>query len=550
MKKAVPQVTIYDTTLRDGNQALGMSLSLSDKLRIAGKLDELGMHYIEGGWPNPTNIIDTEFYTKIKKLKLKAKIAAFGSTRRPGSLTSKDLFLEMLVKSGAQVATIFGKSWDLHVKEVINTTLEENLAMIDDSIHFLKKNMDEVFYDAEHFFDGYKANPEYAIKTLITAQDAGADCIVLCDTNGGMLPDEILSTFRSVKAQIKTPLGVHFHNDSGCAEASSCLAVLEGAVQVQGTINGLGERCGNANLCTIIPNLQLKRGIKLVTDQQLKMLTTTSVFVTEISNITPNIRLPYVGEAAFSHKAGAHADGVRKNRHSFEHVSPESVGNQRQFVISDQAGASTILEKLATIQPGLDKTDPSVKILLAKIKDLESNGYQFEAADASFELIAREVLGQFKEPFKVLGFRVIEEQRENGEIFSEATIKIQEQNQFEHTAAEGDGPVNALDNALRKALVKLYPSLQKVKLDDFKVRVLEGTDGTAAKVRVLIESSDGQSIWGTVGVSTNIIEASWLALIDSMKYKLMKDAISDKHVNLRKLNINLLKTQSLKKTTD
>jgi 2-isopropylmalate synthase len=550
MKKAVPQVTIYDTTLRDGNQALGMSLSLSDKLRIAGKLDELGMHYIEGGWPNPTNIIDTEFYTKIKKLKLKAKIAAFGSTRRPGSLTSKDLFLEMLVKSGAQVATIFGKSWDLHVREVINTTLEENLAMIDDSIHFLKKNMDEVFYDAEHFFDGYKANPEYAIKTLITAQDAGADCIVLCDTNGGMLPDEILSTFRSVKAQIKTPLGVHFHNDSGCAEASSCLAVLEGAVQVQGTINGLGERCGTANLCTIIPNLQLKRGIKLVTDQQLKMLTTTSVFVTEISNITPNIRLPYVGEAAFSHKAGAHADGVRKNRHSFEHVSPESVGNQRQFVISDQAGASTILEKLATIQPGLDKTDPSVKILLAKIKDLESNGYQFEAADASFELIAREVLGQFKEPFKVLGFRVIEEQRENGEIFSEATIKIQEQNQFEHTAAEGDGPVNALDNALRKALVKLYPSLQKVKLDDFKVRVLEGTDGTAAKVRVLIESSDGQSIWGTVGVSTNIIEASWLALIDSMKYKLMKDAISDKHVNLRKLNINLLKTQSLKKTTD
>lgn len=548
MKKAVPQVAIYDTTLRDGNQALGMSLSLNDKLRIAEKLDELGMHYIEGGWPNPTNTIDTEFYTKIRKLKLKARIAAFGSTRRPGSVTSKDPFLEMLVKTGAQVATIFGKSWDLHVREVINTTLEENVAMIGDSILFLKKNMDEVFFDAEHFFDGYKANPEYAMNTLIAAQNAGADCIVLCDTNGGMLPDEILSMFRSVMAQIKTPVGVHFHNDSGCAEASSCLAVLEGAVQVQGTINGLGERCGNANLCTIIPNLQLKRGIRLVTDQQLKMLTTTSVFVTEISNITPNIRLPYVGEAAFSHKAGAHADGVRKNRQSFEHISPESVGNQRQFVVSDQAGASTILEKLATIQPGLDKTDFSVKSLLMKIKELESNGYQFEAADASFELIAREMLGQFKEPFKVLGFRVIEEQRENGEIFSEATIKIQEQDQFEHTAAEGDGPVNALDNALRKALVKLYPSLQKVKLDDFKVRVLEGTDGTAARVRVLIESSDGQSIWGTVGVSTNIIEASWLALIDSMKYKLMKDAISDKHVKIKKIKYKRTKDALIEKT--
>jgi 2-isopropylmalate synthase len=528
MKKTAPQVALYDTTLRDGNQALGMSLSLNDKLRIAEKLDELGMHYIEGGWPNPTNTIDTEFYTKVKKYKLKAKIAAFGSTRRPGSVTSKDPFLEMLVKTGAQVATIFGKSWDLHVREVINTTLEENIAMIAESVHFLKKHMDEVVYDAEHFFDGFKANPDYAMKSILAAQDGGADCIVLCDTNGGMLPDEVLSMFRNVKSQIKTPLGVHLHNDSGCAEASSCLAVLEGAVQVQGTINGLGERCGNANLCTIIPNLQLKRGFQLVTDKQLRMLTTTSVFVTEISNVTPNIRLPYVGEAAFSHKAGAHADGVRKVRQSFEHIPPESVGNQRQFVVSDQAGASTILEKLGTIQPGLDKKDPAVVKLLLKIKDLESNGYQFEAADASFELIAREILGQFKEPFKVMGFRVIEEQRENGDIFSEATIKIQERDQFEHTAAEGDGPVNALDNALRKALVKLYPSLQNVKLEDFKVRVLEGSDGTAAKVRVLIESSDGQSIWGPVGVSTNIIEASWLALIDSMKYKLMKDAIGGK----------------------
>ncbi len=528
MKKAAQQIQLYDTTLRDGNQAIGMSLSLNDKIRIAEKLDELGMHYIEGGWPNPTNTIDTEFYQKIRKLNLKAKISAFGSTRRPGSDTSSDPFLEMLVKSGAPVATIFGKSWDLHVKGVINTTLEENIAMIADSIFYLKKNMNEVIYDAEHFFDGYKANSDYAMKTLFAAQEAGADCIVLCDTNGGMLPDELLEIFRYVKANVKSPLGIHLHNDSGCAEANSCQAALEGAVQIQGTINGLGERCGNANLCTIIPNLQLKRGIKLVSEHQLKLLTTTSVFVTEVSNVTPNIRSPYVGEAAFSHKAGAHADGVRKVRHSFEHIAPEMVGNQRKFVVSDQAGSSTILEKLSTIQAGLDKKDPSVKKLLMKIKELESYGYQFEAADASFELIAREILGHFKEPFEVLGFRVIEEQRESGDIFSEATIKIMEQDVIEHTAAEGDGPVNALDNALRKALVKFHPSLQSVKLEDFKVRVLDGRDGTGAKVRVLIESSDGQSIWGNVGVSTNIIEASWLALIDSMKYKLMKDIINEK----------------------
>jgi 2-isopropylmalate synthase len=528
MNKAIPQVLLYDTTLRDGNQALGLSLSLNDKLRIAQKLDELGMHYIEGGWPNPTNTIDTEFYIKIKKLKLNARIAAFGSTRRPGCDCSSDLFLKMLVDTQAPVATIFGKSWDLHVKQVINTTLDENIAMIGESIAFLKKHMEEVIYDAEHFFDGFKANPEYALKTLVAAQQAGVDTIVLCDTNGGTLPDELLTIFKTVKTQIATPLGVHLHNDSGCAEASTCLAVLEGAVHIQGTINGLGERCGNANLCTIIPNLQLKRGYKLISEQQLKMLTTTSVFVTEISNVTPNVRLPYVGEAAFSHKAGAHADGVRKARQSFEHVSPETIGNQRQFVVSDQAGTSTILEKLSGFRDGLDKKDPDVKKLLMRIKELESKGYQFEAADASFELIAREILGQFKEPFKVIGYRVIEEQRENGDLFSEATIKIQEYDQFEHTAAEGGGPVNALDNALRKALIKFYPSLKDVKLEDFKVRVLDGKDGTGAKVRVLIESSDGHSRWGTIGVSSNIIEASWLALIDSMKFKLMKDSVANK----------------------
>jgi 2-isopropylmalate synthase len=517
------RVDLYDTTLRDGNQALGISLSLKDKLMIAEKLNELGMRYIEGGWPNPTNTVDTEFYAKVKKMKLKAKIAAFGSTKRPGNKADEDPFMQALITTGAQVATIFGKSWDLHVKKVINTTLDENLSMINDSIRFLKKHFDEVVYDAEHFFDGYKANHEYAIKTLLAAKDAGADCLVLCDTNGGLLPDEAVEIFRIVKSKINdAKFGVHMHNDSGCAEASSCLCVREGASHVPGTMNGLGERCGNANLCTIIPNLQLKRGFNLVTPEQLKMLTPASLYVAELANTTPNIRHPYTGEAAFSHKAGAHADGVRKVRQSFEHVDPETVGNSRQFVVSDQAGASTILEKLSKIRSGLDKKDPIVKKVLAKIKEMEAAGYQFEAADASFELIVRKVLGEFEEPFTVKAFRVIEEKRSNGATYSEATIQVIEDGVLEHTAAEGDGPVNALDNALRKALVKLFPSLKVVKLDDYKVRVLDGKDGTATKVRVLIESSDKIHRWGTVGVSENIIEASWIALIDSLMYKLMK----------------------------
>ncbi|MBN1757331.1 MAG: citramalate synthase [Chitinispirillaceae bacterium] len=525
MKKSAT-VAIYDTTLRDGNQALGVSLSLRDKLRITEKLDELGMHYIEGGWPNPTSTVDIDYYREVKSLRLHARVAAFGSTRRPGVKADKDLFLPQLCRAGVPVATIFGKSWTLHVEKVIQTSLEENCAMIADSVAYLKRRLDEVIYDAEHFFDGYKADPEYALRTLEAAAEGGADCIVLCDTNGGMLPDEFLTIFNEVKERIGVPLGVHMHNDTGCAEANSCLGAIAGAVQVQGTINGLGERCGNANLCTIIPNLQLKRGFRILSDHQLSLLTSASVFITELANVTPNYRLPYVGEAAFSHKAGAHADGVRKVRQSFEHIAPETVGNSRSFIVSDQAGASTILEKLSDIQPDLDKKDPLVKKLLHTIKNLEGEGYQFEAADGSFEIIAREVLGQFREPFSVKGFRVIEEKRENGCVFSEATIKIQEDELFEHTAAEGDGPVNALDNALRKALVKLYPSLGSVKLDDFKVRVLDGRDGTESKVRVLIESSDGESRWGTIGVSTNIIEASWKALIDSMKYKLMKETLT------------------------
>jgi 2-isopropylmalate synthase len=517
------KISIYDTTLRDGNQALGINLSLSDKLRIAERLSDLGIQYVEGGWPNPTNVLDTEFFKAAAKLRLSAKVAVFGSTKRPHTTCGEDQFLQMLIKSGAPVATIFGKTWDLHVEKVLRFSLQENIDIIGDTVSCLKKHMDEVIYDAEHFFDGYRHNPDYALKTLAAAASAGADCIVLCDTNGGMLPDEFVRIWREVAASITCPLGVHTHNDAGCAEANSMLAVSEGAVQVQGTINGIGERCGNANLCTIIPNLQIKRGCRLIPDESLKQLTEVSIFVSEVANVAHNIRQPYVGECAFSHKAGAHADGVRKVSESFEHVKPSLVGNKRQFVVSAQAGSSTILEKLSAIRPNLDKHDVLVKKLLMKIKALENDGYQFEAADASFELLAQEMLGRFSETFEFKGFRVIEEKRESGDVFSEATIKLKKDGEFEHTAAEGDGPVNALDNALRKALVKFYPNLREVKLEDFKVRVLDGREGTAAKVRVLIESSDGKDRWGTVGVSTNVIEATWFALIDSLKYKLMKD---------------------------
>ncbi len=514
---------IYDTTLRDGNQALGINLSLTDKLDIASRLSDLGIHYIEGGWPNPTNDVDMEFYKRASRLKLRAKLAVFGSTRRPRVPCASDPFVQALVKSEAPVATVFGKSWDLHVKKVLKVSLEENLALIHDTVSYLAKRKDEVIYDAEHFFDGCKYNREYAMQTLAAAMDAGAKVIVLCDTNGGTLPGEFLAIWQDVKCRMRCTLGVHTHNDAGCADANSLLAVGEGAVQVQGTINGIGERCGNANLCTVIPDLQLKLGYRVIAPEALRRLTEVSIFVSEVANVAPNMRQPYVGECAFSHKAGAHADGVRKANESFEHVKPETVGNARQFVVSSQAGSSTILEKLSSVQVGLDKHGPLVKGLLAKIKKLEAAGYQFEAADASFELIAREMLGTFAESFEFKGFRVIEEKRENGALFSEATIKLKKDGVYEHTAAEGDGPVNALDNALRKALVKFYPNLREVKLEDFKVRVLDGKEGTAAKVRVLIESSDGKERWGTVGVSTNVIEASWLALIDSLKYKLMKD---------------------------
>lgn len=523
------QVKIYDTTLRDGNQARNISFSLEDKIAIAKKLDELGIHYIEGGWPNKTNPVDLQFFQDIKKHDLKnSKIAAFGSTRAPNNKPEDDSILNSLVESGASVLTIFGKTWDLHVTEIIKCGLDENLAMIEDSIAFLKKNCEEVFFDAEHFFDGYKNNSEYAIKALEAAKNGGADCLVLCDTNGGCLPSEYKEIVEAVKERFPdTDIGVHNHNDTGCAVANSVVGVESGAVHVQGTINGIGERCGNADLCSIIPNCEIKLGNQVIGKESLAKLTEASLYVNEIANIHHNSHFPYVGQAAFAHKGGAHIDGVLKVSYSFEHVSPEVVGNERIFILSDQSGGATIVEKLKRFYPNIDKKDPLINTLLLKVKEKESLGYQFEVAEGSFELLAKKINGDYKDPFEVRGYRVIEEKRNGNDPYSEATIKVVAKDKAVHTAAEGDGPVNALDNAIRKALIKFYPELATVQLIDYKVLVIEGDSGTSSKVRVLIQSGDGSSSWGTVGVSENIIEASWIALIDSLNYKLMKEGISD-----------------------
>lgn len=520
----MPDVYIYDTTLRDGNQARGVSLSLEDKLLIAQKLDDFGVHYIEGGWPNPTNQVDMQFYPEVRKLNLKtARIAAFGSTRRPKTSAEKDAGLQCLIGTQAPVITIFGKTWDLHVTEIIKTSLDENLRMIEDSIAFLKKHSEEVIYDAEHFFDGFKENEAYAMKTLEAAIQGGADWIVLCDTNGGTLVHEVEEIFLKIKERVDVPLGIHAHNDGGCADANSLICIANGANHVQGTMNGWGERCGNANLCTIIPDIELKLKQKTVGFENLKKLKDLSLYISEMSNVHHDIRAPYVGESAFSHKGGAHIDGVLKERRSFEHTDPSFVGNERTYILSDQAGGSTIVEKLSTFIPDVDKKDPRVKELLVHVKNMESQGYQFEAAEASFRLLAKKAMGMYIEPFQFRGFRVLEEKRANGEPFSEATIQVEVNGEVEHTAAEGDGPVNALDNAIRKALARFYPQMRDIRLTDYKVLVINAKEATAARVRVLIESTDGQEMWGTVGVSTNIIEASWLALIDSLNYKLMRD---------------------------
>jgi 2-isopropylmalate synthase len=500
-----------------------------DKLHIARKLDELGIHYIEGGWPG-SNPKDAEFYERVNELKLKnARIAVFGSTRRVGLKAEEDNFLVMLVKSGASIATIVGKSSDLQVTRVLKTTLEENLKMIADSIHYLKANGLTVFWDVEHFFDGFKSNPEYALRTLEVAAESGVDCLVLCDTNGGALPNEITKAVKAAAKMTSVPLGIHCHNDGGLAVANTLAAVMAGAKQVQGTINGLGERCGNANLCTIIPALKLKMGINCVTDEQLARLTEVSHFISESANQVPDPFSPYVGASAFSHKAGYHMDGITKWPDAYQHIDPARVGNRQRTVVSDQSGKRNIITKAGELGIDLSTADKEVRDLLERVKLLESRGFQYDNAEASFELLLHKAKPDYRPPFELVDFMVVVESKRRPstrktpeEMLSEAIVKVKVGGEIIHTAAEGDGPVNALDRALRKALLQYYPSLEQVKLVDYKVRILEESVGTESQVRVLIESSDGVNEWRTVGGSTNIIEASWLALADGLEYWLVK----------------------------
>ena len=518
------KVFLYDTTLRDGNQDRQVSLSLADKLQIARQLDAFGIDYIEGGWPNPGNPLDEEFFREVSKLNLKhAKVAAFGSTRRPKILPENDVLLKTLVASGAPVKTIFGKSWDLHVTEVIRTTLEENLDMIESSVAYLKEHSEEVIYDAEHFFDGFKANPEYALETLKAAELGGASFLVLCDTNGGTMPWEIAEIIETVSKKVSTPLGIHTHNDSGLAVANSLMAVRGGATMVQGVINGFGERCGNANLTTIAADLHFKMNMKMSVSKKMSKLRALSLGVDQVVRRGSDVRAPYVGEAAFAHKGGAHIDGVMKVSRSFEHIDPHSVGNSRVFVTSDQAGGSLVVEKLQAIKPGIDKRDPIVTQLLATIKEKENAGWHFDSAEASFKMLVFRKLGMFEEPFQVLNYRLIEDKNTQGVSVSQASVKLQIGREISHQVSEGDGPVNALDAALRKALLPYFPVMSKVRLDDFKVRVLGSNVGSDAMVRVWTTFGDEKEQWNVAGVSSNIIEASWLALIDGLSYKILKE---------------------------
>jgi 2-isopropylmalate synthase len=518
-------VLIYDTTLRDGCQAEDISFTLEDKLRIAEKLEELGLDYVEGGFPG-SKPRDQEFFKAVKKLKLKrTKVAAFGMTRKPSSNPSQDLSLKMLLDADTPVVTLVGKTWDLHVRDDLRISKKANLEIIADSIAFMKGRVDEVIFDAEHFFDGYRSNPEYALECLEAAQEGGADWIVLCDTNGGRLPSDITEAITRVKNLISKPLGIHCHNDGELAVANTLAAVEMGVRQVQGTINGFGERCGNLNLCSVIADLQLKMGKKCVEPAQLKKLREVSHFLYELANIHPNKHQPYVGDSAFAHKGGMHVAGILKNRETYEHIDPELVGNRQRVLVSDLAGRSNIVYKAREYGIELKSDDHAVQEILRRIKDLENQGYEFEAAEASFELLIQEALGRKKKNFRLVGFRAIDEKRKEGEPpISEATIMVEVDGTMEHAAAMGNGPVNALDEALRKALTKFYPSLKEVQLLDYKVRVLSSGEGTGASVRVLIESGDKKDRWGTVGVSHNVIEASWQALVDSIDYKLYKDS--------------------------
>lgn len=519
------KIYLYDTTLRDGTQGEEVSFSVEDKLRVLQRLDEFGINYIEGGWPG-SNPRDMEFFNRAKSLKLRqAKLAAFGSTRRTKNKAKDDANLNALLESETPVVTIFGKSWLLHVHKALKISDEENLEIIQDSIEYLISAGREVIYDAEHFFDGYKHSRDYAIKTLQTAERAGAKVIVLCDTNGGTLPHEISEIIKDVIANIKCQIGIHAHNDSDLAVSNTIEAVRSGAVHVQGTINGFGERCGNANLCSIIPNLQIKMGYQCVSAEQLRQLTEVSYYVSELANIAPRKNLPYVGQSAFAHKGGVHVSAVIKEPTTYEHISPEIVGNKRRVLVSDLSGKSNIMYKAQELGIDLNEQNADVQQIVDDIKTKEFEGYRYEDADGSLELMIKKRMDGWRRFFELSGFKVIiHKESEDEEPVSDAMIKVKVGDEIELTAAEGDGPVNALDNALRKALDKFYPQLRNMVLDDYKVRVIDAQAGTSAKVRVLITCKDAHASWNTVGVSTNIIEASWRALVDSIYFYLMKVA--------------------------
>lgn len=513
-------IEIYDTTLRDGTQGESLNLSVSDKLRIAEKLDNFGIHYIEGGWPG-SNPKDIEFFQIVKTRKLKnARIAAFGSTRRKGVPVEQDQQVRLLLESETPVVTIFGKTWLLHVNQVLKTTPSENLYMIADTVRYLKQNGRFVVYDGEHSFDGYKDNPDYALQTWLAAEEAGADFIVLCDTNGGTLPSEVFKIISEARQKLKIPIGIHTHNDAGLAVASAIAAVEAGATHVQGTINGYGERTGNCNLISVIPNLVFKMNIECIKKENLRGLKELSQFIDEVANLRHDPRQPWVGSAAFAHKGGMHVDAVLKSPRTFEHIDPELIGNSRRILVSDLSGKGNILYKAQELGFDIPADSPELKKILSRIKELEHEGYEFEAAEASLALLITRVLYKKELPFTILAYHV-SNRRDGEHSICEATIKVRVGGRIAHTVAEGDGPVNALDGSLRTALQSFYPELEKVCLTDYKVRILEGLSGTAAKTRVLVETSDGNEEWGTVGVSTNIIEASLQALVDSMEYALM-----------------------------
>ena len=548
-------VEIYDTTLRDGCQAEDISLTLEDKLRIAERLDSMGVRYVEGGWPG-SNPRDEAFFREVRKRSLKQiKVAAFGSTRRAGVRAGDDKNLTQLLRSQTPVVTIFGKCWDLHVRDDLRIPLEENLDLIHDTVRYLKKHVDEVIFDAEHFFDGFHHNREYALECVTSAAEAGADLLCLCETNGGRLPQEVAAGVDAVTAGTDVGIGIHCHNDSELAVANSLIAVEHGARQVQGTINGFGERCGNVNLCSVIANLQLKMGYKVLSAANLSRLQDLSHFVYELANIEPYKRQPFVGHSAFAHKGGVHVAAVQRNAATYEHIDPTVVGNRQRVLVSDLSGRANLVYKAQQFGLDMDGLSPHVRKLVEEIKELEHRGYQFEGADASLELRMQRVLGEVPNFFDLIQFRVVDEKGYMRRVFRDdgnfdvrtdeavehdpasawaAVMVVGPNGAVEHTAAEGNGPVNALDKALRRGLIKFYPRIDEVGLLDYKVRVLGGEHGSAALVRVLIESTDGEDRWGTVGVSLNVIEASWQALVDGFEYKLYKDLRGKKKIRSRK----------------